>query len=390
MQTEPTAMNDLGAFSTPNHVLHPSPSKTNAPAREPFVGVDLEGFHREIRDLRKELEEGLCEADLEHLYKIERWGKIATAVGMATAWMGPNVISALGLGLGRSTRWILMHHVGHRGYDKVPGAPARYTSKVFARGRRRYLDWPDWMIPEAWIYEHNILHHSHTGEVQDPDLVERNSVPLRDPRVPKAARYGFVALMAASWKAYYYAPNTLREFTHRGKPMKADGTDYPVPKLELLAKCYLPYAAMQFVGLPLLFSPLGPLAVASAFTNSVLAEIVTNAHTFAVVGPNHAGDDLYRFTDKPKTRAEHLARQVVGTVNFPTGGDLNDYAHLWLNYQVEHHLFPDMPMTKYQEAQPKVKAICEKYKIPYIQENVFSRVKKLVDIMVGNTQMKSV
>ena len=385
MQTDTHAMNDLGAFSTPISTF----SKTPPPARAPFIGVDLEGFHREIRDLRTKLEEGLGDEDLQHLYKIERWGKIATAIGMATAWMGPNLISALGLGLGRSTRWILMHHVGHRGYDKVPGTPARYTSKVFARGSRRYLDWADWMIPEAWIYEHNILHHSHTGEAQDPDLVERNSVPLRDPKIPKAVRYGFVAFMAATWKASYYAPNTLREWTHRGKPPLPNGEDYPVPKGELFAKCYLPYAALQFIGLPLVFSPLGPLAVASAFTNSVMAEIITNAHTFVVVGPNHSGDDLWRFSDKSKTRAEHLARQVVGTVNFPTGTDLVDYGHLWLNYQIEHHLFPDMPMKKYQEAQPAVKAICEKYGIMYKQENVFKRVKKLVDIMVGNAKMKS-
>ena len=148
MQIEPHAISDSSAFSRTHSDGAPTSSKTTAPARAPFVGVDLEGFHREIRDLRRELEEGLCEKDLEHLYKIERWGKIATGIGMATAWMGPNLISALGLGLGRSTRWILMHHVGHRGYDKVPGTPERYTSKGFARGRRRFLDWPDWMIPK--------------------------------------------------------------------------------------------------------------------------------------------------------------------------------------------------------------------------------------------------
>ena len=99
-------------------------------------------------------------------------------------------------------------------------------------------------------------------------------------------------------------------------------------------------------------------------------------------------DDLWRFTTKPKSRAEHYARQVLSTVNFPTGTDAIDFAHLWLNYQVEHHLYPDLPMRKYQEAQPKVQAICEKYGVPYVQESVFKRVKKLVDIMVGNTTMK--
>jgi hypothetical protein len=105
-----------------------------------------------LRALRTEIDASLTEADADHLRKIERWGRACTAVGLATAWMGPNPVSAVGLALGRSTRWALMHHCGHRGYDKVPNAPKRYHSKVFARGWRRLVDWPDWMIPAAWAF----------------------------------------------------------------------------------------------------------------------------------------------------------------------------------------------------------------------------------------------
>ena len=36
-----------------------------------------------------------------------------------------------------------------------------------------------------------------------------------------------------------------------------------------------------------------------------------------------------------------------------------------LSFQVEHHLFPDMPSSRYQQIAPKVKAICERYGLPY-------------------------
>ena len=36
-----------------------------------------------------------------------------------------------------------------------------------------------------------------------------------------------------------------------------------------------------------------------------------------------------------------------------------------LGYQVEHHLFPDMPSTRYAEIAPRVKDICERYGLPY-------------------------
>ncbi len=36
-----------------------------------------------------------------------------------------------------------------------------------------------------------------------------------------------------------------------------------------------------------------------------------------------------------------------------------------LGYQVEHHLFPDMPSTRYAEIAPRVREICERYGLPY-------------------------
>ena len=46
-----------------------------------------------------------------------------------------------------------------------------------------------------------------------------------------------------------------------------------------------------------------------------------------------------------------------------------------------------MPMRKYQQMQPRVQALCEKHGIPYTQESVFRRFRKLVDVIVGDTQM---
>ena len=37
-----------------------------------------------------------------------------------------------------------------------------------------------------------------------------------------------------------------------------------------------------------------------------------------------------------------------------------------LGYQVEHHLYPDMPSSRYSEIAPKVKDICERYGLSYV------------------------
>jgi len=110
-------------------------------------------------------------------------------------------------------------------------------------------------------------------------------------------------------------------------------------------------------------------------------------HSFLVIVPNHAGDDVMMFEEKGKGKGEYYLRQILGSVNYPTGSDLNDFFYGWLNYQVEHHLWPDVSLAQYQYAQPKVVEVCKKHGIPYIQESVFKRLFKAVDIMVGRTSM---
>ena len=350
-----------------------------------LAAIDLDGFARAVKALRHELDAQLGPDDLRHLRRIERWGRLATAIGLVTAPIAPNPVSAVALALGRATRWLLMHHVGHRGYDRVPDVAARHTSRVFARGRRRFVDWADWMIPEAWIYEHNVLHHQNTGEARDPDLIERNLEPIHRAGAPRWVRGVLLGALAATWRASYYAPNTLRAWWHRHA---AEDAPQGTPLGPFLTRCVVPYTFLQFVALPLLFAPLGAWAVFSAWCNSVLADVLVNLHTFFVVGPNHTGDDIFRFDDRPASRGEFYVRQVLGSVNYRTGGDVTDYAHLWLNYQIEHHLFPDMPMLAYRRVQPKVRTLCAQYGVPYLQEPVTRRFAKMARVFTGATQMR--
>ena len=104
---------------------------------------------------------------------------------------------------------------------------------------------------------------------------------------------------------------------------------------------------------------------------------------------NHCGDDMYKFDDsvKPKTGAFYV-RQVIGSVNYAAGNDVIDFCHGFLNYQIEHHVWPDLSMLQYQRGAPCLKEICEKHGVPYVQESVFERLRKTCDIMVGRKSMR--
>ena len=82
------------------------------------------------------------------------------------------------------------------------------------------------------------------------------------------------------------------------------------------------------------------------------------------------------------------AHQVITATNHGMGKWFNFIFSGGLNYQIEHHLFPDLSMLHYRKAEPMVKEVCKKYNINYIQENVFIRLQKTIDIMTGKTSMK--
>jgi fatty acid desaturase len=48
------------------------------------------------------------------------------------------------------------------------------------------------------------------------------------------------------------------------------------------------------------------------------------------------------------------------------GGPITDYMMSGLNYQIEHHLFPNMPRANLRLAQPIVQQYCERIGISYL------------------------
>ncbi|MBN4073923.1 fatty acid desaturase [bacterium AH-315-E10] len=361
--------------------------------------IDYDAFARDIFELKKETEAQFSVNDYRHFRKIIWINRLFTAIGYTTAWIIPNPISAYCISQGIFGRWLIMHHVSHGCYDRVPGVPKAYTSKVFAQGWRRFYDWFDWIHPAAWHYEHNILHHLNTNESIDPDLVEDHTEFLRRVKLPRFLKYIFITIFCFTWKFLYYAPNTLRALDSKDKGNHPDDSIWKTifengfdPRRKHVQKlwltCYLPYVSVSFIIIPACFLMISPQAALFVLINRVIAELMTNFHSFFVIGPNHSGDDIYRFDYHFKGKGEFAVNQVISACNYHTGTETKDYLQIWLNYQIEHHLYPRFPMIKYREVQPKVKAICEKHNVPYIQQHVLSRFKKLISVFIGTADMK--
>jgi len=371
-----------------------------ASVKDEFSHVNLDELKKDLDDLGKELRQQQGPEDEDHLQNMIMWTRGCFWGGFLTSWIMINPISILLMAMGTSARWgMIGHHICHGGYDKCH-SNTNYNRRTYALGWRRALDWLDWMLPEAWNAEHNQLHHYQLGESGDPDLVERNTAYLQ--ATNPIVRWVSVIFFMATWKWSYYAPNTLKEYKLARLRGKVDKSKYDAAmtianwgtmmELGLVAEFILrvlaPYALWQFGVLPGLFYFISEAAWKNALYSAVFAELATNIHSFIVIVTNHCGDDIYRFeTPCVPSSGEFYLRQIIGSVNFSAGTDSIDFFHCWLNYQIEHHIWPDLSMRSYQKAMPRVKAICKKHDVPYLQHNVFWRLKKTIDVMVGNTKM---
>ena len=97
------------------------------------------------------------------------------------------------------------------------------------------------------------------------------------------------------------------------------------------------------------------------------ANIVRNVWSYAIIFCGHFPDQTYTFSQEEtdnETRGGFYVRQLLGAANIE-GSPMFHVLSGNLGYQVEHHLYPDMPSTRYAEIAPRVKDICERYELPY-------------------------
>tara|TARA_B110000037_G_scaffold21289_2_gene23378 strand:- start:10856 stop:12025 length:1170 start_codon:yes stop_codon:yes gene_type:complete len=377
--------------------------------------IDYIELKRDIENVRSELEKIPKKESSNHFWMIYNSSHFFYWMGLITLPLNPYfVFSWFFLSLGIFARWTMIgHHVCHGGYDN--NKYVNFHRKTFGIKTiyRRIVDWFDWWLVEAWNIEHNNLHHYYLGEEKDPDLLEENLMFFRKSNIPFYIKRLFIILVACFWKWVYYAPNTYKYYClnklrlnnkseydivqkqgyYRYFTVMTWVTDYRPWMNGLLKNVLLPYCFVMFMLVPSLFVCTGYLlnydiSLSNIYCNLLLAEITTNIYSFIIIVPNHSGDDLYRFDThvKPKS-GEFYLRQIISSTNYSAGNDIIDFLHGWLNYQIEHHIFPDLSMLQYRHAMPLIKKVCLKHSIPYVQQNVFLRLLKTVDIIIGKTSM---
>ncbi len=116
-----------------------------------------------------------------------------------------------------------------------------------------------------------------------------------------------------------------------------------------------------------LFPALAGRGWKSTLKANASANLVRNLWAYAVIFCGHFPDGAEKFTMaeyENETRPQWYLRQMLGSANFDAGPVMAIMSGN-LCYQIEHHLFPDLPSNRYAEIAERVEALCEKFDLPY-------------------------
>ncbi|MCC3326435.1 fatty acid desaturase family protein [Nocardia abscessus] len=317
----------------------------------------IEELGRELDELRAAIVADLGERDREYLYSIikaQRGFEIAGRGLMYLGFLPPFWLAAVAaLSVSKILdNMEIGHNVMHGQYDwmREPGL----NSRVF--------EWDTVCPADQWKHSHNYLHHTYTNiHNKDRDIgysilrmdeaQEWNVLRLGQPV------YAFVLMMLFEWGVMGHDLEVENILAGKKK--------WPEVKQLLLGQWNK--AGKQVLKDYLVFPALtGPLFF-HTLAGNVTANLVRNVWAFAIIFCGHFPAGVQTFTEEEtadETRGEWYIRQMLGSANI-TGSKLFHIMSGNLSHQIEHHLFPDLPAGRYPEMAPTVRALCEKYGLPY-------------------------
>ena len=255
-------------------------------------------------------------------------------------------------------------------------------------------DWDSASTAEAWKHSHNYVHHTYTNiRGKDRDLgYEIMRVDPHQRWHPAYLAQPLYNLVLAALFEWGVATHDLDfDAIKRGEKPR----EQVVAEVQGMLRKGARQIAKDYVAFPLLSAAAAGAAAwaterargggerrrfrreaareaaAATFRTTlradVTANVVRNVWAYAIIFCGHFPDQTYTFSPaetEDESRGGFYVRQLLGAANLE-GSALFHVVSGNLGFQVEHHLFPDMPSTRYAEIAPRVKELCERYALPY-------------------------
>ncbi|HVT64573.1 MAG TPA: acyl-CoA desaturase [Mycobacteriales bacterium] len=319
---------------------------------------DIEALGRELDAIRDEVLATRGESDAAYIRKVidaQRKIELASRAVLLVSLFPPAWLAGtIGLSISKILENMeIGHNVMHGQWDWMRDPKIHSTT----------WEWDNATPSSMWKHSHNQVHHKYTNVLgRDNDL-----------------GYGIMRVDEDQRWSKFYLGQPLYNFLNAclfeygiaaydleiGKVIKGrkEKTVFKAELKTVLAKIKK-QAARDYVLHPLLSGP----SFLSTLGANATANLVRNWWTHSVIMCGHFPTGIETFTRasiEGETRGQWYLRQMLGAGNI-SGGKLINLMTGNLSFQIEHHLYPDLPSNRYAEVAPKVREVFERYGLKYV------------------------
>ena len=215
-----------------------------------------------------------------------------------------------------------------------------------------------------WLNKHN-RHHVNPNDL---DLDLDVNLPLIAFTEGQALGKNWLYGAIVKYQAFLFFPLLVLE----AYSLRADGTQYLLRRRDVKYPAVeaLLLAAHILVYLGLLFYLLAPWHAALFI---VVHQSLTGIYMGSVFATNHKGMLMLG----KGSRIDFLRQQVLTSRNV-TAHPVTDFCFGGLNYQIEHHLFPNLPRNNLRKAQEIVRPFCRERGISYHETGVVRSYREVL------------
>ena len=353
-----------------------------------LTDAQIEEFGRELDAIRAEVIDSRGDRDRQYILRVIKTQRSLALGGRILIFASTLFLPAWGHALASAASFWVLIAVG-----TLSLALAKTLENMEIAHNVLHAQW-DWMKDDniqsntwewdhvcpsdQWMRSHNVRHHTWTNVLgKDPDvgygLLRVSSAQRWKPFYLGQPLYALLLALLFEWGIAIQELELGRVFAGKmsleqirpmlrrtGKKMAAQAMkDYALwPLLAVILT--LPFT-LAGAGPPLLGVFLW------VFAANAVASLLRNLWTYLIIFCGHFPADVYVFTKQQvenETRASWYVRQLLASCNI-RGGKLFDVLSGNLSHQIEHHLFPDLPSNRYPDLALRVRALADRYDLPY-------------------------
>jgi fatty acid desaturase len=319
--------------------------------------ADVEELGRELDKIRDEVIASLGDKDAQYIRGViamQRRLEVGGRALLFASWLPPAWVAGTAA---LATAKILEnmeigHNVLHGQWDWMRDPKIHSTT----------WEWDTASPADQWKHSHNFVHHTWTNV-----LGKDRDIGYSLLRVSPEQRWHPVYLLQPIYNTLlalvFEYGIALYDLEVERIPSGDKSPKEVLTQLRAIAAKVRRQVTKDYFAFPLLAGP-GFLPV---LLGNLTANLTRNVWAHTIIFCGHFPEGAEVFTEdqlEGETRGEWYVRQLLGSCNI----DGNKLLHLMsgnLSYQIEHHLFPDLPSNRYAEIAPLIRSLCERFELPY-------------------------